>query len=324
MKFTSIPDTFSSYREPLLYAFETGSSTPRDVELKIINHTTGEEIGRKRLYNVTSGEVDIAPYLRSAQQPSLPQRVEQTGEVEISATIRVVVEALGVRSTLRSFVAAKIDRDAYFMLLTEQQMHRTMQHDEFDIISYFSWSDILVTFDVEYIGNGTEHITIEPASGGQRAVAVTARGRERVENIRVTILVDGEPTSCIEYEIKQNLCGARRVAWLNGSLSPELYTFPLRKSVLIESTRRHMASIWGSEAAEVESSNQLKLLSAYEPEKQLNALSEILSSPRVWLVEGADVKSVELHTERVLLSPTEGMGIIEIDLQAAEEGVKLW
>ena len=67
MKFTSIPDTFSSYREPLLYAFETGSSTPRDVELKIINHTTGEEIGRKRLYNVTSGEVDIAPYLRSAQ-----------------------------------------------------------------------------------------------------------------------------------------------------------------------------------------------------------------------------------------------------------------
>ena len=153
---------------------------------------------------------------------------------------------------------------------------------------------------------------------------MTARGREGVDNIRVTIHVDGEPTSCIEYEIKQNLRGARRVAWLNGSLSPELYTFPLRKSVLIESTRRHMASIWGSEAAEVESSNQLKLLSAYEPEKQLSALSEILSSPRVRLVEGADVKSVELHTERVLLSPTEGMGIIEIDLQAAEEGVKLW
>ena len=61
MKFTSIPDTYSSYREPLIYAFDTESTTPRDVELKIINRSTGEEIGRKRLYNVTSGEVDIAP-----------------------------------------------------------------------------------------------------------------------------------------------------------------------------------------------------------------------------------------------------------------------
>lgn len=74
----------------------------------------------------------------------------------------------------------------------------------------------------------------------------------------------------------------------------------------------------------MESANQLKLLSAYEPEKQLKALSEILSSSRVWLIEGADVKSVALRTERVLLSPSKEMGIIEVDLQAAEEGVQLW
>lgn len=324
MKFTSIPDTYSSYREPLIYAFDTESTTPRDVELKIINRSTGEEIGRKRLYNVTSGEVDIAPYLRAQSRPTLPERVEQSGEVETSTTIRVVVEAEGKTSTARNFVATTIDRDAFFMLLTTQYLHRTMARDEFDIISYFTWPEILVTFDVEFIGEGTEHLTIEPTSGGQRAVAVTARGRERVDTMRVKILVDGVLTTTIEYDIKENLRGARRVGWLNSYHSPEVYTFPLRKSVLVESTRRHMASVWGSEAAEMESANQLKLLSAYEPEKQLKALSEILSSPRVWLVEGAEVKSVVLRTERVLLSPSTEMGIIEVDLQAAEEGVQLW
>ena len=89
MKFTSIPDTYSSYREPLIYAFDTESTTPRDVELKIINRSTGEEIGRKRLYNVTSGEVDIAPYLRAQSRPTLPKRVEQSGEVETSPIMQV-------------------------------------------------------------------------------------------------------------------------------------------------------------------------------------------------------------------------------------------
>lgn len=96
MKFTSIPEAYSSFREPLIYAFNTESATPHDVELKIINRTTGEEIGRKRLYNVTSGEVDIAPYLRSAARPSLPTNVEECGEVDVGTTIKVVVEAEGL------------------------------------------------------------------------------------------------------------------------------------------------------------------------------------------------------------------------------------
>ena len=44
MKFTSIPEAYSSFREPLLYTFNTESTTPRDVELKIINRTTGNSL----------------------------------------------------------------------------------------------------------------------------------------------------------------------------------------------------------------------------------------------------------------------------------------
>lgn len=324
MKFTSIPEAYSSFREPLIYALDTESTTPRDVELKIMNRTTGEEIGRKRLYGITTAEVDIAPYLRSASQPTLPQSITECGQIECGTTIKVVVEAEGVSSSSRNFVAASVDQEALYMLLTSQQLHRTMERDDFDIIPYFTWPDIVVSFDVEFIGNGTERITITPPSGGQRAVAVTARGREGVDTIRVTVKVDGRADTTIEYTLQPNLRGARRVAWLNKHLSPEVYTFPLRKGVLIEATRHHMESIWGREAAAVESRSELKLLSAYEPERQLKALAEILTSPRVWLVEGANIKNVELTTERVMLSPSEEMGIIEVDIRAAEEGVLLW
>ena len=324
MKFTLLPEAYSSFREPLLYAFTTESTTPRDVDISIIDCADNKVIGRKRLYGVTTGEVDIAPYLRSAARPTLPSSIEECGEVDTLTNIRVIVEADGVASAPRKFIAAKIDRKAIFTLLTSQQRHRTMERDEFDIISYFSWPEIVVSLDVEFIGNGSELITITPPSGGQRAVAVTARGREGVDAMRVTLMVDGAPTETIEYELKTNLLSARRVAWLNTQLSPELYTFPLRKGVLIESTRRHMESIWGREAASVEAHNELKLLSAYEPERQLRAIAEILYSPRVWLIEGSDIRSVLLATDRVLISPSDGMGIVEVDIRAAEEGVQLW
>ena len=103
-----------------------------------------------------------------------------------------------------------------------------LYYKQFDIIPYFTWPDIVVSFDVEFIGYGTERITITPPSGGQRAVAVTARGREGVDTIRVTVKIDGRADTVIEYEMKQNLRSARRVAWLNRPLAPELYTFPLR------------------------------------------------------------------------------------------------
>jgi hypothetical protein len=85
-----------------------------------------------------------------------------------------------------------------------------------------------------------------------------------------------------------------------------------------------MESIWGKEAAALERQNELKLISAYEPQEQIEALSAILSSPRVWLVKGNELQPTELTTERILTAPCDKMGIIEVDIRAAREGELLW
>lgn len=324
MKFTSLPEAFSSFREPLIYAFDTQSSKAQEVEINIIDKSSGTTIGRKRLYGVTKGEIDIAPYLRSAVVPTLPETIEACGVVECPTQMKVVVQAGGVNSSTRTFIAAKVDLDNYYQPLTTQHLHRTMARDEFDLISFFSYADIVVEVVVEFFGKGNESLTITPDAGGQRVVAVTAKGRPGVSSMRVTVMADGEAVTTIEYDIKENLKGARRVAWLNDHLAPELYTFPLRKSVLIKAARKRMESIWGSEAGSAERENELKLISAYEPQAQIEALTSILSTPRAWLVEGCKLQSVEITTDRVMPSSCGEMGIIEVDIRAAREGEVLW
>lgn len=324
MNFTSIPEAHSSFRTPLLYAFDTEAEA-HDVEAQIIDADTNEVIGRKKLYGVTTGEIDISPYLCRRVRQQLPASVDGCGEVDCSMQVRVKVVVDGVTSPVRRYIAAQVDLSQPYQALMTQIPQRTMACDEFDIISWFAHPEIVVEVVVESFGNGTETITIRPDGVGQQAVAITALDFENIpDSLRATVMVDGVATTVIDYEIKPNLHGARRVAWLNEHLAPELYTFPLRKGVLVKATRKLMETVWGREAATLECANELKLISAYEPQAQIKALAAILSAERLWLVEGGVPQRVELVTDRVLCAPCGEMGMVEVDIRAAEEGVRLW
>ena len=324
MKFTSIPKAYSSYQEPLIYEFDTQAAAA-DVEVRIINSTTNEIIGRKMLYGVSVGQIDIAPYLRRAAKVELPEKIEYSQVLDTGVQLKVKVEVAGVSSSSRNFIAAKLPPSTYFELLTDQIGRRTMSRDEFDIISFYASPDAVVEVVVEVWGKSYGFLTLEHATGGQCAVAVSALDfDDGPEELKASIKVDGKVLAEVEYELKENLRGARRLAWLNASRSPELYTFPMRKSILIEATRRHIESVWGREAAEVEHEGELKLLSAYEPHAQLEAIAAIHTSEKVWLVEGSQVHRAELKAERVLTLPCDELGLVEVDVCAAEEGVKLW
>ena len=321
MFFSSLPSHIAPIGGILHY--ELADLTTPSVDLRIYT-SSNRLLGTKRIVGQSDCAIDIAPYLRSAVVPTLPETIEACGVVECPTQMKVVVQAGGVNSSTRTFIAAKVDLDNYYQPLTTQHLHRTMARDEFDLISFFSYADIVVEVVVEFFGKGNESLTITPDAGGQRVVAVTAKGRPGVSSMRVTVMADGEAVTTIEYDIKENLKGARRVAWLNDHLAPELYTFPLRKSVLIKAARKRMESIWGSEAGTAERENELKLISAYEPQAQIEALTSILSTPRAWLVEGSTLQNVEITTDRVMPSSCGEMGIIEVDIRAAREGEVLW
>jgi hypothetical protein len=329
MIFTKIPNNLASYQEPLVYEFECGAEEEAldSVEVKILL-PDGSLLARKMLHSIESVmAIDIAPYLRQALPPTMVAMPESEGVVDAPYNIDVVVEVLGQRSEGRRFVAAKGADNGPLVVLNEQIKHRTMTYDEFDTIGVLKTDNILVEVVIDAFDKSSPigYLNYEVEGVGQKVVYVRpAEFDSTLRSMVVTILCDGEPIESIEYEVRKNLSTAERIGWLNEHLAPEFYTFPLRKSLLIEATRRRMASIWGKEAAAVEQRNELKLISAYEPEAQIKALSRILSSEKVWLQRGAEAEAEELSTQRVLIAPSHGVGFLELDLQAAKRGVWLW
>ena len=73
MKFTSIPEAYSSFNSPLVYEFESEQEA-KDLLVEITDLATNEVIGRKKLYAATAGSIDIAPYLRRRAIATLPDK----------------------------------------------------------------------------------------------------------------------------------------------------------------------------------------------------------------------------------------------------------
>ena len=63
MKFVSIPNYGASWREALNYSFSTETSEPQDIKVEVVDARSSELLGEMRLYGVTKGVVNIAPYV---------------------------------------------------------------------------------------------------------------------------------------------------------------------------------------------------------------------------------------------------------------------
>lgn len=320
MKFTSVPAGFTSFREPLTYAFDA-EGAPRDITFTIVDVESGATIGAKKLYAATAGEIDIAPYLRRAARCRMPDEVAECSVVDTGGRVKVRVEAEGVASPVRTFIAAKVADDKLYALLTTQYDRRAMAADEFDAIGYFAMPDAVVEIVVEAFGSGYERLVLTPPAGGQRTVAVTPRGFAFVpESMRVTIRVDDEEADTIDYEIAENLADACRLAWFNRHGAPELYTFPARRQSRVEATRGRVLHPFGGEDVATGRDDALTLVSAYEPRAQAEAIAEAVASPEVRAVRGGRTRRVSLATDKATLHGGE-MNLVEVEIRASgEEG----
>lgn len=323
MIFNSLPQDFSSLQEPLIYTFSTQEQEPQDLLIEICSAESGQVLATKQLYAVSEAEVDIAPLLRECIIPTLPTESLGTGFLDCGCNVSVYLKVGDVQSATRCFQWAKVEPSQPVMLLSEQTANRAMAADECDWIGVFSNGSMMCHFHIETFGKECRKVDYRLPMAGQQLFVLVASEMGDCDQIEVEITADDTLVARLNYEIKSNLKGARRVGWLNSSLSPELYTFPMRKSLLIEATRRHLERQWGREAGQVERDGELKLISAYEPSAQIETLAKIIHSPKVWLMRASRRQDVDLLTDRVLLTPVERLGFIEIDIRAAKEGEEL-
>lgn len=109
MKFTKLPLNGASWADELLYTFDTEFAEPIDVIVDIINSDTREIVGQQRLRGVTTGSINIAPYIRSKMQalqvaPSLDRPISTS-----PSSIVISLRCNGTWSDSRLFFRATYD-----------------------------------------------------------------------------------------------------------------------------------------------------------------------------------------------------------------------
>lgn len=322
MRFTALPNALSSWKGELTYTIATESDEAQDISVEIYNASTETLIATKQLRAVTTATLDIAPVLRRHIALNIPKEVTATRYVGYNATVAIYLKVGDVVSPTRTFIAAQLKTNTPVVVLSEQIDSRTLAREECDMIGFvttFAGCFVRITT----YGKESSTRTLSLASAGQYILTIHPSTLGECDQIAVEFCYSATVFRRIEYDIKRNLRGARRIGWLNRDYAPEIYTFPMRKSILIKATRKHMESIHGRGAGEVEADGELKLISAYEPTAQLTALAKIVGSPAVWLMEGCSRRNVDLITDRVIITPSERLGFVEIDIRGAKEGEEL-
>lgn len=127
-----------------------------------------------------------------------------------------------------------------------------------------------------------------------------------------TLTVEAGACGTVRYTVVPPPDGARRLAWRSRSGSVEHYTFPVEQSETIRAARQRVSGPDGQRAVVTDEERVTTLRSAYEVRPVLEALSDILAAPEVWLVENDTYTPVTVLTDSVTVHRHGAMSCLEL------------
>lgn len=310
MQFTKIPLSGDSVYDDLVYSFET--ETSQTVIVKIIDQNSFKTIATKRFVNITTADIDVAPYIR-AMTKYIPRGGRTGFYTPIYRFFAIVVDVNGVKSSPRMFTTTqKADGAA---LISTMPLSRCITYGESDQITISPPSPITVTVIAQ-----SEGVTIaenyQQYLGGLEIFRLNTLDFVNATHITVSLgnIAD------IEYTIIAQPKSARRLAWISSKGSTEHYTFPIEKEMNIDVKREKTLSGNGEkESYSVSKEGTTTLLSAYEPTKVIDALAEILHSNYAWEVVGDEYRSIDIVETRSSVKRYGTLCNVEVVLSSSEK-----
>lgn len=298
MYFVAIPDDGSSWQGPLIYSFANEGSVATDVLVEIRDEGSGGLIAAKRLYGVRSADIDIAPYLSSQSSQSIV--VGGLCSIRDSKLARrVSVSINGVRSSVRHFVYSSLDiSKAKLLSCLDGQMQ--VERGDAVIFSIFAPAQLrimLTEFDpqmhttqrLEWLGTySIVDVIVQTSVLSSQTTSFTLdiySGTTIFKTVKVTV---------VEPNIQ-----SRKLFWRNSLGGVEGYTFPhnirLASSVVTKSFATSQAII----EKLYEASHRSRLCSAFEEQKELERISEVLLSDNIYENVDGQLRAVTLDDRRL-------------------------
>ncbi len=320
MKFTTQPENFTPVEAGLIYAFDTESDEPRDVQVAIIECGSDEVVGRQMLCGVTEGSFDIAPYVRPFIDPQ-PTVVRGTGLAD-AACGQFAVEIDGVRSQVLTVSDNRVETIAGEWLST-MTGHRRICYGERDEIRIFCRPGS--TLDVSVVADNGEAVGDSMRSDNGAAVLRidTCDFPKESRMLEVRIVCDGRQARSVCYSMVRRYPDDLRLVWLSSFGTFERYTFPVVRSIMRNTVRTAVTAADGSRrTVGCESEQCIRIVSDYERRGVVEALADIALSPKVWIEGKAVLIDVEVLTTASTLYEFGRPCCIDVDLRIVGEGVE--
>lgn len=300
MRITKTPQQFAPISEGLLFAFDTEETEPRDVDVEIVNIQTNEVVATQHLTGVTKGEVDIAPYVeRFAFRAPASYTTTTILDEGYCTAYRIRIDGIespvAIVSTNRTTVAVP-------QILSDMPQRRKISDGESDEVLIFASLGSTVSIHIKSADRNLLSLSHTTQFGVSRLTLVAADFYNE-ESIEVSIFVGMVEVGKITYTIVAPSRGEVRLAWESDSGAIERYTFPFARKVRREVERERIKRVPLPQSVSVSTTCHLHLASRYERAATIEALQQIISSPRVWIDQGENFQRVEVvnsHTERGL------------------------
>ena len=300
MKFISLPKNGSSWCNQLPISFDTESGEPEDIILEIISNQA--TIARRRLYGVTTATIDIAPYLKSYSW--LPPAISRSPTLTTSLSaqqVRVLVG--GVSSGSMKLFHAPFDIVTPHMISSLAESRRIVRGAPI-LLSILPTNTLQIV--INYISaTKTTTTTLSAKSTGLpvELVVPTASIDGAVKSIQLEIFVGSAPLATMTYHIAEDSGTCKQLMWYNGRGGIETYLFP-------QSIRRsYSATVVGEGGADLsfparlsEASVGYRLCSAHESPEEMERLSEIVFSPRIFLISEGAITPIAIDCREIIFN----------------------
>ncbi len=286
--FINTPNNFASMWGELNFEYSCTDDT--DIVIEIINDVSGDVIAVKKFYSSSSAKINVTPILFNLMLPQ-PVRAASTSMLLPSSgfpRIRAEVDAEQCSGIYFTYATTDIEAPA---MLTTLPTDRLLYSDECDQIAIVAPAATTVTYSLYGMAKGSSSEVIISSSfsssnGGARNLYLNADEYCQIyDSLRVEFYVDDAVIGSVSYTLSSELSSGYRLAWISSRGSIEHYTFPF----VCDETHQ-------SDGATAKT-----LRSAYGTAAEVEALSEIISSQKVWRVVGDDYQEVSvLTTEQVI------------------------
>ena len=299
MKFTKLPLNGASWNDELLYSFNTESEEPMKVVVDIINSDTNALIGRQQLSNVTSGTVNIAPYVQNLMHPPHTQpNVNHPIAISPSA-IAIKVACNGIISEERLFFRAPI-LNLRGGLLSRYVDKQRMVHGGVIALTAMATTNIMVEIKALYADHATttRHTLSVNCRPVDIAIPVGAQ-YDDAHTIAVTIICDNAIRRSMTYTLESKQTGCRQLMWYGKDGGIETYAFQTALRMSSKARIRTVATPTYTINTLTEGTTVTKLLSSFERNNELGRIAEIIYSPYTFEVVGTSLQQVELHRREV-------------------------